>query len=515
MSMGRWTIVGLLALGCANGTRTAAFEAPLAGVAPFALAEGARAIGKPRRAVEDGAALAAVEEDEHPYDARFAGREHEAALRAREARARFTPWEAGVAELDTPVLFGLLHAHTFLSDGSGTPEQAFARARSAGLDFLGITPHNHAAAEAGAKEGRRDGVLIANDPALYDGAGRVQATRRFRENGQERIEVVVSPSLQAAAAAAIGAGFVALFGQEFSTISSGNHANVFQPAAVIVDIANGEFRPLYQRLAADPALNVAVVQLNHPDVHRDLFYGGSDSGVRRQMFNDYGYDEYGEDFADLVVGAQPSVALVEVLSGPALDPHEHERFSYSGQQLHEDDYYFYLAQGFHVSPSVGQDNHFPTWGTATPARMGVLASARTAEAVIGAMRANRTYASEDPDLRLSLVCNGAEMGATLALAVDHSVLCSASVADATDPGTHYQVDLFYGDVAPARSRGALVEWRPEDGLLETHGIEGAGEVAFDEYLASGRPEFFYVRVRQGDGDRAWSAPIWINHPRAR
>ena len=42
-----------------------------------------------------------------------------------------------------------------------------------------------------------------------------------------------------------------------------------------------------------------------------------------------------------------------------------------------------------------------------------------------------------------------------------------------------------------------------------------GEIQFDDYVASGPnvPEFFYVRVTQGDGDRAWSAPIWLNHPR--
>src|SRR5437867_4478373 len=41
------------------------------------------------------------------------------------------------------VFYGLLHAHTFFSDGQGTPEEAFQAAKAAGLDFFAVTPHNH------------------------------------------------------------------------------------------------------------------------------------------------------------------------------------------------------------------------------------------------------------------------------------------------------------------------------------------------------------------------------------
>jgi len=473
-------------------------------------------IGTPRRAGggELTAAATAVDEEhsaepvwQRPTDLIAAGE------RAGELRlSRAAP---ETAALSVPVFFGLMHAHTFISDGSGTPEEAFEAAKAAGLDFLGVSPHNHAAAEAGAKDERRDGVLIANTPALYDGADPVKVTRHFSVGDQELTEEVATPSLRSAAAAATDGGFAALFGQEFSTISSGNHANVFQPPSVISDIADGAYRPFYERFGAVPVAAATVVQLNHPDVHEDLFYGGSNQKTIAKMFNDYGYDEYDEDFADLVAAARPIVALVEVLSGPALDPHEHASFHYADGRLHEDDYYFYLIQGFHVSPSVGQDNHFPTWGTATPARMGVYAAARTPEAIIAAMRANRTYATEDSDLVLDFRCNGAGMGSVLAVPQGDSLLCSVSVTDPSDANATYEVELIYGDVLPARSRDELVEWKPGDGRMEARAFEGSGMLAFDEYLASGVPEFFYVRVQQGDGDRAWSAPIWVNHPRTR
>jgi hypothetical protein len=119
------------------------------------------------------------------------------------------------------VYFGNLHSHTGYSHGTGTPPEAFTYARDiAHLDFLAVTEHNHATADTGAPADRRNGVLIAHRPDLYAGG---------------------SDSLVAAAAAATEPGrFVALYGQEFSTISSGNHVNVFDVPEVI-DAPSGAF----------------------------------------------------------------------------------------------------------------------------------------------------------------------------------------------------------------------------------------------------------------------------------
>ena len=117
------------------------------------------------------------------------------------------------------VFFGNLHSHTSYSDGSGTPDDAYRHAKlTADLDFLAITEHNHAAAESGAGD-RQDGILIATNPSLYTGpapASLIPAAARWTTPGK----------------------FVALYGQEFSSISQGNHMNVFDVPAVI-DVANG------------------------------------------------------------------------------------------------------------------------------------------------------------------------------------------------------------------------------------------------------------------------------------
>jgi PHP domain/Carbohydrate binding domain (family 11) len=53
---------------------------------------------------------------------------------------------------------GVVHVHTSLSDGGGTPDEVIRAARAAGLRFVVITDHNNL--DAKAFEGYRDGVLV-------------------------------------------------------------------------------------------------------------------------------------------------------------------------------------------------------------------------------------------------------------------------------------------------------------------------------------------------------------------
>jgi hypothetical protein len=53
---------------------------------------------------------------------------------------------------------GVVHVHTILSDGGGTPQEVIRAARTAGLDFVAITDHNTLAAKP--FEGLHDGVLV-------------------------------------------------------------------------------------------------------------------------------------------------------------------------------------------------------------------------------------------------------------------------------------------------------------------------------------------------------------------
>ncbi len=64
---------------------------------------------------------------------------------------------------------GVVHVHTTLSDGGGTPDEVIRAARASGLAFLGLTDHNNL--DAKPFEGYRDGVLVLVGAELSTPAG--------------------------------------------------------------------------------------------------------------------------------------------------------------------------------------------------------------------------------------------------------------------------------------------------------------------------------------------------------
>ncbi len=90
---------------------------------------------------------------------------------------------------------GVVHVHTTLSDGGGTPEEVIRAAKAAGLDFLGITDHNNV--DAKAFEGYRDGVLVVAGAELSTPSGHVLGVGldrdpawRFNGDGLDGLEDV-------------------------------------------------------------------------------------------------------------------------------------------------------------------------------------------------------------------------------------------------------------------------------------------------------------------------------------
>jgi hypothetical protein len=382
---------------------------------------------------------------------------------------------------ETPIYFGNLHSHTSYSDGMDTPKNAYQKARAAGLDFLAITEHNHREAELGAEE-RADTLLIATKPELYQEL--ILRASQATQNGQ----------------------FVALYGQEFSSISKGNHVNVFDVDTVISDseIPNGEFKPFWEQwLPAHPDSSgqVALCQFNHPDVAGDLRPPSGVPKVDKTLRNDYGYDEYGESFPALRDATRSAVRLIEVVSGPATKPTFSTDLS---RNRHQGDYLHYLAHGFRLAPTANQDNHyFSTMGSSSHARTAVLSPSLTRLDLLTALKARRCYATEDSDLRLRFTINGHPMGSMLN-PVQGELDIRVSIQDPTDNGATYEVALFQGmaDGQPA----AVVEKKP---------LQGAGQVVFDAYQATGSSVFYFAKVVQTTSspqrtDYAWSAPIWLD-----
>ncbi|MBI3695051.1 MAG: CehA/McbA family metallohydrolase [Acidobacteria bacterium] len=368
------------------------------------------------------------------------------------------------------VFFGNLHSHTSYSDGSGLPAEAYRHAREGGLDFLVISEHNHRQAESGASPDRLDGILIAKDPTLYTGP-------------QEAALIPASGALTQEGA------FLALYAQEFSSISKGNHVNVFDVPDVI-DVPNGAFDQLLAWISShlDSSGQTAVLQFNHPALLNDasLEYGADDFGSR----------------AEWIRRMDQHVRLIEVLNGPAMTKVAGNRAA----EFMEDDYLRFLNLGFHVAPTADQDNHYRTWGTATDARTAIITDELTKSKFFEALHARHVYATEDRNLRMIFRVNGHLCGdrITDVPPANSELKIEFSIKDDDEPDAEYQIQVFSGD-GPGKGPARVIETVTVRGDTETGKIE--------DVRYNGQTQYLFFKVTQSSEhegpDRAWTAPVWL------
>ena len=275
-------------------------------------------------------------------------------------------------DLDWNLYFGQLHAHTDISNGAGSVEEAFQYASQVdGLDFFAVTDHSDSFDNADMGTIDADGADISADWA----AGK-----------------------QAAASVPNG-DFVGLFGFEMTWPEDKQlgHISTFNtPGWQTRDQADFENVPTalenyYRALASVPG---SVSQFNHPDtVHGDFER----------------FDHYSPQY-DAVV------SLLEV----------------AGEDGVVDCEYYDLAldKGWHVAPTNNQNNHKGQWGDASEARTVVLAKSLTEEALYDAMKNRRVYATQDSDLAIYYELNGTVMGSIIPKS--ESAAVTVFLSDPTD-----------------------------------------------------------------------------------
>ncbi len=258
-------------------------------------------------------------------------------------------------DLDWNLYFGQLHAHTDISNGAGSVEEAFQYASQVdGLDFFAVTDHSDSFDNADMGAIDADGADISADWA----AGK-----------------------QAAASVTNG-DFVGLFGFEMTWPEDKQlgHISTFNtPGWQTRDQADFENVPTalenyYKALTSVPG---SVSQFNHPDtVHGDFER----------------FDHYSPQY-------DAAVSLLEVAGEDGVvDCGYYDRA---------------LDEGWHVAPTNNQNNHNGQWGDASEARTVVLAKSLTEEALYAAMKDRRVYATQDGDLAIYYELNGTVMGSIL------------------------------------------------------------------------------------------------------
>lgn len=275
-------------------------------------------------------------------------------------------------DLDWNLYFGQLHAHTDISNGAGSVEEAFQYASQVdGLDFFAVTDHSDSFDNADMGAIDADGADISADWAA----------------GKQ------------AAASVTGEDFVGLFGFEMTWPEDKQlgHISTFNtPGWQTRDQADFENVPTalenyYKALTAVPG---SVSQFNHPDtVHGDFER----------------FDHYSPQY-DAVV------SLLEV----------------AGEDGVVDCEYYDLAldKGWHVAPTNNQNNHNGQWGDASDARTVVLAKDLTEESLYAAMKDRRVYATQDSDLAIYYELNGTVMGSIIPKS--ESAAVTVFLSDPTD-----------------------------------------------------------------------------------
>lgn len=266
------------------------------------------------------------------------------------SRPSFTPNEV------YNVYYGYLHAHSELSDGEGTPDEAYSYARDeGGLDFFSLTDH---------------GELMQLWPW---------------ENRWDQ--------LKAAAEAHYAPGeYVTLWGFEWSNPLLG-HMNFLNTEDYTSFLTDFGLVDAFAWLAARPE---GFGKFNHP---------GEYDMLRLEFFH----------FTRLFPEVVEQMAGIENWNGN----NTFEEYYYNGSWTNDYSYWDVgNRRGWYLGAEGAQDNHSPNWGTRNDMRVGVLATELTREAIIDAYRQRRFFTTEDKNLELDFRSHGFPMGARLDSALE-------------------------------------------------------------------------------------------------
>lgn len=327
---------------------------------------------------------------------------------------------------------GDIHNHTSYSDGSGTPNDAFTKARAAGLDFLAVTDHSYS----------------IDDTEWAD-------------------------TLAQANAHTVNGAFVAIRGFEYTQGAEG-HINVYNTVRHAVrsdttatctmcdytpNLEAGVTVNGFYPWLANPALEAMdeagiIMMFNHPGW---------------MNFNDWTYHPEVEHLAQ----------LEEVGNGTGTSYF----FSF-------DEWVRSLDYGWKLGATNNSDTHKPNWGEATEHRTGIVAPELTKRALFDAMRARRTFASEDANYEIFFKANGYWMGSEL-------------------PNTgEIAFEISFND--PDGERTTLLELYSNQGLVLTYFQPNLADGAWNFVLDDIEPgvHYFFVKATQEDGDRIVTSPVW-------
>jgi trimeric autotransporter adhesin len=355
--------------------------------------------------------------------------------------------------------FGTLHSHSDYSDGNTdqpgyTPALDYNEALTAQcMDYLGISEHNHFEAE----------TLLSN----------------------YRLGVA-----QANTFTATHPNFLALYGMEWGTISTGGHAliygdgmdnlwgwetgggtwgsssnyDVFVPKGVYMG-STGLFKTVNDNVATNTFASLAHPSLTHFDnIANSAYDAASDNAI----------------------------TAVAVESGPSTS--SNVTYSNPGPSMSYLWYYqTLLAKGYHLGPTIDHDNHRTTFGKTTYSRTAIVAPALTKTAIISALRNMHFYATQDCDSKVDFTINTKILGSSFTDRFAPNI--AVTLTDATTTTSSAVIRVMFG--------------LPGSGVLpvKIDSIIGNTLNFSDNNLANLATGYYYIDITNGSS-RIVTAPIW-------
>lgn len=269
--------------------------------------------------------------------------------------------------------------------------------------------------------------------------------------------------------------FVALYGMEWGTISTGGHTNIYGIDQLVgwnagnysIYCAKGNYASLFNLVASTPN---AFATLNHPNS------------------TDYGNllgSAYNATFDNAIVGVALRNGPYNSTSVTYNDPSTSNYISY---------YNTLLAKGYHLGPLADLDNHnSATMGKSSQQRTVLLATTLTKAAIIDAVLNMRFYASDDYNEQVSFKINGSiNMGSITTQFSNPTLTVSASDPDG-DAIT--SIKIYYGVPGSGSNPTLLTSVSNNPNLSYTHSF-------------SSGTYYYYAEITEADGNLVWTAPIW-------
>ena len=363
-------------------------------------------------------------------------------------------WSFTIGEATFQRYFGQLHSHTQYSDGAGSLESALSYVKNlpdtANVDFVAFTDHSN----------YFDSTSAANpEGALYDMSLASASSQQTWKSYKDAV---------AAFNAENAGSMVAMAGFEMTWSGGPGHINTFNTPGIVSrnnstlnnKTKDAGLQAYYKLLSQSEGAN-ALSQFNHP-------------GTTFGNFIDFGY-------WDAVIDTR--MYMVEVGNGEG-------QIGAGGYYPSYEQYIMALDKGWHVAPTNNQDNHKGRWGNANDARDVVLTDDFTENGIYEAIRNRRMYATEDKNLELDYTVNGNMMGSIIDVPEKLSFEVSFNDPDRTDSIAKVELVANSGKVAYTWDNAADL-------------AKGSVSVTLDpEYT------YYFVRVTEGDGDLAVTAPVW-------